>query len=370
MRSRTFRPPWPAFPLDLPPSSQRACSCSRVWGRSSWMMNQFDPNVLSNVIGLQVFEDRDIELPSPILAGTSTAATPWHLSHIAAHGGVAGTGQGVLVGVLDTGIDATHPEFAGKTIHFAEFNAAGILVSTVPRDAGRHGTHVCSLIAGASCGIAPDADLAVVAVLTTPTLTGSRSGTLVQIANGLNWLLTQTFGQRQGPSVDILNASLGGTGYNGYLRGPLTSALLVPGILMVAAIGNDGTSGVGHHGSPGNYPEALGVGAVDPTSTVAEFSDWGAAVVPAPAPQTVNKPDLSAPGVAVYGALPGGAFGVKSVTSMASPLVCGLGARILETTPALIGNPLQLRATLVTRAMGNPISPNPVGGNLGGVGEL
>jgi hypothetical protein len=72
-----------------------------------------------------------------------------------------GTGAGILVGVLDTGIDATHPEFAGKTIHFAEYESAGTWVGSTARDAGNHGTHVCSLIAGTTYGVGPRADLAV-----------------------------------------------------------------------------------------------------------------------------------------------------------------------------------------------------------------
>jgi subtilisin family serine protease len=332
--------------------------------------SQVDPNQLAGVIGLQVFEDFDIELPQPVASSLVGAAVPWHLRHIATHGVVPQTGTDIVVGVLDTGIDASHPEFAGKAIHFAEFNAAGMQVSTTPRDAGTHGTHVCSLIAGATCGVATDARLAVAAVLTTPTAAGSFSGSLVQIANGLNWLLTQTYPGRQHQGVDIINASLGGSGYNAFLRAALASALLLPGVLMVAAIGNSGRTGIGRHGSPGNYPEALGVGAVDAASTVADFSDWGVSPVSPPTPVAVSKPDLSAPGVDVLGALPGGAFGLKSGTSMASPLVCGLGARMLSANPALLGNPAQLRADLLARATLNPVNPNPLGGNLGGVGEI
>jgi hypothetical protein len=329
---------------------------------------QVDPNLLAHVTGLQLFADVTIDLPAPMNAN-AMAAPPWHLAHIDGHGVVPGTGKNVLVGVLDSGIDASHSEFAGKAIYFAEFDSAGVMLTAAAHDAGNHGTHVCSLIAGATCGVAPDAELAVAAVLTTRGFGGVMSGGLVQIASGLNWLLQQTFGGRGPQGVDIINASLGGRGYNGYLRAPLTGALVLPGTLTVAAIGNSGLAGIGCHGSPGNYPEVLGVGAIDSGNVVADFSDWGPSAVPAPSAGIVSKPDLSAPGVAVVGALPGGGFGTKDGTSMASPLVCGLGARMLQANPALLGNPAQLRADLQARAALNPVTPNPAG-NTGGVGQI
>jgi subtilisin family serine protease len=249
-------------------------------------------------------------------------------------------GAGILAGVLDTGIDATHPEFAGKLVHFAEFDPQGKpIAGAPPRDAGSHGTHVSGLIAGANVGLAPAASLAVAAVLTVLNAQGRLTGMLAQILAGLNWLLVQPFRGEENPGVDILNASLGGLGYNNYLYSALTSARLVPGTLMVAAIGNNALALglppplVGRHGSPGNYDIVMGVGAHDAADDIAPFSDWG----PVPAHPGVNKPDLAAPGARVYSSVPGG-YQAMSGTSMASPVVCGTGALLLQKDPTLNGD--------------------------------
>lgn len=320
-----------------------------------------DVNSLKGVHGVTVQADMEVEQPVVV----STSAGPsrwWHVGHVqSSPPRVPATGSGILVGVLDTGVDASHSEFAGKRIHFEEFDRVGRKVGGPPRDAGSHGTHVSALVAGQKSGLAQDADLAVAAVLTTRTPRG-MSGSLVQIAGGLNWLVTEPFRSgRQG--VDLVNASLGASGWNPFLRKLIQNAR-VP---VVAAIGNDGRGGVDRHGSPGNYPECLGVGATDITDTVADFSDWG--TVHPPGESSHDVPDLCAPGVGIYSALPGGAFGYMSGTSMASPIVAGIAARVLELHPALRGKPTLLKARVVALATGAAV-PHPGGGNLGGAGQI
>jgi subtilisin family serine protease len=283
--------------------------------------------------------------------------TPWHLGHVGAPAAHAAgwTGKGVLVGVLDTGIDATHPEFKGKTIQFAEFDTDGLRIPGPARDAGSHGTHVCALVAGRSVGVAPDASLAVAAVLTGLNAYGQNVGRLAQITSGLNWLLTTMFrGGGGDPGVDIVNASLGGVGMNDYLYAPLLTARSAPGTLMVAAIGNAGTLGAGHHGSPGNYDIVIGVGATDSSDVLAAFSDWGQAKQPSG--KVVGKPDLVAPGVGVWSAFPGGGYVADDGTSMASPIVCGAAALALQRQPALSTGVAQLQARIesLTVALADP----------------
>jgi subtilisin family serine protease len=321
---------------------------------------QVDIEALKNVVGLSVFPDIDVALVPPMVSAAAAALpVDWHLSQIGALPST-GVGAGVLVGVLDTGIDATHAEFAGKTVHFAEFNRAGLIVNRIARDTGDHGTHVCGIVAGKTRGVAPAADLAVAAVLTGP----GGSGGLIQIVNGFNWLVTTTF--RPGvPGVDLVNASLGAPGFSAFLQPAVRTAWTL-GIPLIAAAGNSGRSGPGKHGSPGNYPEALGVGATDSTDRVADFSDWGV-VGSLPAGPAYPVPDISAPGVLVNSAKPGGGFHDKSGTSMATPVISGVAARRIQKNPALRRNPallfLDLRASTATCTKG----PH---GNLGGIGRI
>jgi subtilisin family serine protease len=306
---------------------------------------------------LEVYPNFDIGVTPPVVGAVNVTA-PWHRAQMGLP--QAETGQGSLVGVLDTGIDTSHPEFAGKTVHFEEFDRLGTPLGAAARDAGDHGTHVCGIISGATCGIAPDADLAVAAVLTTRAPNGQMTGSLLQIAAGLNWLLITTF--RPGEAgVDVINASLGTavpqggpprSGYHSFLHTTLRNALLAPGVMMVAAIGNDGARGEGYHGSPGNYDVTFSVGATSRAQPpqVAPFSDWDTSWNSPPMALT-TKPDVCAPGVNIYSSVPGpGAYAVMSGTSMATPMVSGAAALLIERTPSLRRNPAALRSALLALA--------------------
>lgn len=314
-----------------------------------------DVESLDGVVGLDVFPDQDVDAPD--VSVSAATGGPWHLKQIGRQPPLSGTGDGILVGVLDTGIDSTHQEFTGKTVHFQEFDGVGRRVAGPTRDAGQHGTHVSGLIAGATCGVARDADLAVAAVLTTPTSRG-LTGSLVQVFNGLNWLLTHPF-RPDRVGVDVVNASLGG-GHNLYLRGAIQNALAVPAVLVIASVGNSGRLGKGNCGSPGDYPEVVGVGATDRADVVADFSDWD---------DPWPKPDLCAPGQDVYSSVPGSAYALMSGTSMASPITCGIAAVLLGQNPHFVGAPASLRAALEGTAS-VPWVKGRTYGNLGGRGRV
>lgn len=302
-----------------------------------------DPAAFRERYDAAVFEDCPVPLIAPLKSG-APAVSYWHLPKINVDAARAQnlTGRGVWVGVLDTGIDASHVEFKGRTIMFEEFDAKGGRLGGPARDAGSHGTHVCGLIAGTRAGVAPDARLAVAAVLTQKTATGN-SGQLVQIARGLNWLLTEKFrGDGADPGVDVINASLGVTGYVNFLYRALANARVVQGTLMIAAIGNEGAFGVNHHSSPGNYDIVLGIGATDSADVVAPFSDWGMVLQHA----GLSKPDLCAPGVDIWSSVPGGSYAALSGTSMATPIVSGAAALCIQKDSSLSQNAMSLQRRL------------------------
>ncbi|QDU30215.1 Subtilisin BL [Anatilimnocola aggregata] len=225
------------------------------------------------------------------------------------------TGKGIIVGHLDTGIDGSHPALK-KAIHaFAEFDLFGFEVSPTPtaHDTGDHGTHTAGTIAGRASGgqaigVAPEALLASAIVI-------EGGEVIARILAGMDWAIGQ--GSR------ILNMSLGLRGFSDDFL-PLTQLLREKGVLPVFAVGNEGA---GTSRSPGNYDEALSVGAMDDRDGVADFSSsqrfsrW-------------SVPDMVAPGVDTLSAQPGGGFQLMSGSSMATPHVAGLAALLLEAVPS------------------------------------
>ncbi|KAB8189811.1 S8 family serine peptidase [Nonomuraea phyllanthi] len=255
------------------------------------------------------------------------------------------TGKGVRVAVLDTGIDATHPDLAGKLATddpsdpkhpggWMEFDADGRPVASEPHDSSFHGTHVAGTIAGGSAsgapiGVAPGAEL--MAGLVIP----GGSGTLAQVVAGMQWALAPfaADGSPAGEPADIVSMSLGGEGYSDELIEPARN-IWFAGAFPAFAIGNDCSPG--QSSSPGNVYEAVAVGATDADDAVPDFScggvvnrsDWIDA--PPEWPDSYVVPDVSAPGVDVLSAWPGGGYQTLSGTSMATPHVAGTVALMLQ----------------------------------------
>ena len=210
-------------------------------------------------------------------------------------------GKGTRIAVLDTGVDASHPDLKGKVTAWAEFNSNGQLVSknlNQAHDSDQHGTHCAGTIAGGNAsgrwiGMAPEAQIAAGLVLN-----GQQGGTHAQILAGMTWATEL--------KVDAISMSLGG-----FILGPetpsfYTSAILTAlqeGIPVVTAIGNEGSQ---TSGTPGNDFLAFAVGATDDKNRAAGFSGGRTQIIkqseyfnPAILPLVYSKPDVAAPGVAV-----------------------------------------------------------------------
>jgi subtilisin len=227
------------------------------------------------------------------------------------------TGRGVRVGHLDTGVDGAHPALRGAVERFAEFDDLGRLVRPAPKpyDTEDHGTHTAATIAGRPVagrhvGVAPGASLASAIVV--------ESGNVVaRVLGGMDWAVAQ--------EVRVLSLSLGFRGWwDDFLA--LTTLLRERNVLPVFAVGNEGP---GTSRSPGNYAEALSVGAHDNQRRVAYFSSSQRF------DRTVDAivPDLVAPGVKVTSAKPGGGYQSMDGSSMATPHVAGLAALLMEARP-------------------------------------
>jgi len=263
------------------------------------------------------------------------------------------TGAGVTVAVIDGGIDAGHPDLAGKVVDAQSFIDDGLGTG----DISGHGTHVASIIAGTGAasggqyrGVAPDAQLVSARVCTGDSEFSLCDGSAVLAA--MAWVVVDKH-------APIVNLSLGGG--DGPEIDPLEDAVnqlsAQYGTLFVIAAGNDGESGDHTIESPGSAEAALTVGAVDRDDQLAGFSSRGPTVAGG-----VIKPDLTAPGVAIVAARAGGipAIGVPvgdayqrlSGTSMATPHVAGAAAILLQQHPTWTGT--QLKAALIGAANPNP----------------
>lgn len=300
--------------------------------------------------GAEVLPDTTVSLIEPVGATTAaTAAAPapgWHLHSIKAPAAWAQNlyGQGVTVGVLDTGIDARHAEFEHVPIKFKAFGP-GVPAdqADVPRDFDDHGTHVCGIIAGQSSGLARRASLKVAAVLTARNDAGRPTGNLSDLLKGLNWL---TDVRSANPAL-VVNASLTFGGIYRPLEARIEALRQNNQSLVVGAIGNHALTG-SRTQSPGNYVAVAGVGATDPDDVVAPFSEWNG-----------EKPDLCAPGVGVWSAVPGG-MASNSGTSMAAPLVSATAALLCQKRPAYASDLRALFARLLQLV--RPCTPPTSGG--------
>ncbi|MET7458950.1 S8 family serine peptidase [Nonomuraea sp. NPDC005501] len=239
------------------------------------------------------------------------------------------TGDGVKVAVLDTGIDATHPDLAGRVAARADFTE-----TQDERDVIGHGTHVASTIAGSGAasggtyrGVAPGVTLMDGKVCESEWCSDSA------ILAGMQWAAEQ--------GARVVNMSLGAPDTPGV--DPLEEAVQTLteryGTLFVVAAGNSG--GDRTLNSPATADAALAVGAVSKSGEQAGFASRGPR-----AGDEGLKPDITAPGVDITAARGkdspgGGSYVSMSGTSMAAPHVAGVAALLAGAHPDWKGDTLK-----------------------------
>ncbi|WP_435596558.1 S8 family peptidase [Streptomyces albogriseolus] len=237
-------------------------------------------------------------------------------------------GKGVKIAVLDTGVDATHPDLKGQVTASKNFTSA-----PTTGDVVGHGTHVASIAAGTGAqskgtfkGVAPGAK-----ILNGKVLDDAGFGDDSGILAGMEWAAAQ--------GADIVNMSLGGmdTPETDPLEAAVDKLSAEKGILFAIAAGNEGPQSIG---SPGSADSALTVGAVDDKDKLADFSSTGPRLG-----DGAVKPDLTAPGVDITAASAKGNDIAKEVgekpagymtisgTSMATPHVAGAAALLKQQHP-------------------------------------
>ncbi|MDT7729460.1 MAG: hypothetical protein QOI21_6036 [Actinomycetota bacterium] len=253
---------------------------------------------LSAVVGVAVALPAQAADPAP---GVQPNPPTWGLDRVDQRKGVdqsyhyeTGAGQ-VTAYVIDSGIDATHPEFEGRVEQGVNI-ADG---SNDTSDVNGHGTHIAGIIGGKTYGIAKDVQLVPVRVLDK-----EGGGTPENIIAGIQWVIQNA---RQ-PAVALL-------GIGGVPNDKLDAAVRALAAVVPVAVPAGGESADASEFSPARVPEALTVGASDVLDRTALTSNYGSVV------------DLYAPGVEVPSPAPDGpGAGVLSGTSIAAAHVAGAAA--------------------------------------------
>ncbi len=257
----------------------------------------------------------------------------------------ASRGRGVIVGVLDTGVDTSAPDLTGSVVTGPDYTQGTDPPGYQPPHL--HGTFIASIIAGHGSGpghaggvlgVAPAARVLSVRVI----LDDQEPGLGVYdqnpkfagaIARGVRYAASHGAG--------VINMSLGTDHPTRDLQSAIAFAVS-HGVVVVASAGNDGVPDQPYtpYSYPASYTGVISVAALGGGGGSAFFSDRNSSVV------------ISAPGVNVVGAGPGGSYLQASGTSPASAFVAGVAALIRSAYPAL--SPAQVTQALASSAGHRP----------------
>lgn len=261
-------------------------------------------------------------------------------------------GAGIVIAIIDTGVDYTHPAFGGTIGADSKVLGGYDFVNddSDPFDDNGHGTHVASIAAGKDSsitGTAPEA-----ALLAYKVLDEHGSGRDAWVLAAIERAMDPDGNPETDDRVDVMNLSLGGAP-GGADNHPITLAIehaTQAGVICVVAAGNGGDAGRATISVPGNAASAITVGAADASGMPASFSAQGptGSLKNTTLPAFRLKPDILAPGVGIEGAWTGGGYRELDGTSMATPYIAGLAARIKQTHPDW--SPAKVKAALMQSA--------------------
>ncbi|WP_075618791.1 S8 family peptidase [Paenisporosarcina indica] len=285
-------------------------------------------------------------------AAYPTQQVPWGIKAIYNNSSLTTTtgGAGINIAVLDTGVNVAHYDLANTVEQCKNFTGATTVINGSCNDANGHGTHVAgsALADGGSdkagiYGVAPDADLWAYKVLG-----DNGSGYSDDIAAAIRHAADQATATG---TKTVINMSLGSAGNDSLISSAVNYAY-GKGVLIVAAAGNSGPS-QGSIGYPGALVNTVAVAALENvqqngTYRVADFSSRGYASTDGDYVIQQGDIEISAPGAAIYSTWNNGGYNTISGTSMATPHVAGLAAKLWAQNPSW--SHTQLRTNLQSRA--------------------
>ncbi|MFO7649715.1 MAG: S8 family serine peptidase, partial [bacterium] len=278
------------------------------------------------------------------------------------------TGEGVVVGNIDTGCDYTHPDLADHMWTDANYPNHGWNFeqnNNNPMDAQGHGTHTCGTVAGDgtggdTTGMAPSAQI--MTCRTKTSISQPYPDTIAEntVLNSMQFCVAPPLSPAN--HAHLLTMSLGWIIRSWHPREAVWRAAVTnvaaAGLPYFIAAGNEGSSSPpmnlrcpGHAPDPWKHPSdttgglsgSISIGATDNADNIASFSSWGPVTWDTIAPYNdyhyppgLLKPSFSAPGVNVTSTRLGGGYTQMSGTSMATPCAAGVAALMLEKNPGLL----------------------------------
>ena len=228
------------------------------------------------------------------------------------------TGGGTTVAVIDTGVDLDHPEFAGRIVAGYDF----VDNDSIADDGDGHGTHVAGIIAGANDGQGITGVAHNTSIMPLRVLDNDGNGWVSDIISAVRWAADN--------GADVINLSLGGDGSSQAMADAIRYASQ-RGSVVVMASGNTGRN------SP-DYPAAhainhgIAVGAANSDQFLAGFSNRAG---------STPLDYVTAPGVNIYSAVPGGGYDTFNGTSMAAPHVAGVAALLKSYNQGLSASTIE-----------------------------
>lgn len=271
--------------------------------------------------------------PGP-LKGDSVRADEWHLDTLnVAEAWTYASGAGVTVAVIDSGVDATHPDLVGQVLpglDLVDDRGDG------DTDLVGHGTTVSAIIAGRSddgdgvVGIAPKAKILPVRVLDED----NRYNDALIVAQGVRWAVDQ--------GARVINLSLGGNGSSAALGAALDYAF-AKDVVVVACTGNASASSSAGVWFPAREPGVIAVAGMERDGT----SLWSGSI-------TGKETVLAAPATQLVGANADGEYWKVQGTSFAAPMVSATAALIRSRWPEMSAGEVINRIIRTAKDKGAP----------------